>query len=284
MSTQCISPFVNEGQSLPCGKCFNCKKRRTSGWSFRLNKEAEVSTSAFFVTLSYEQPHLTKNGFMNLCKQDLQKYLKRLRKLNDNKLKYYAVGEYGGKFNRPHYHIIIFNALETTLEKAWKGYTSIDEKSPHARKNTAKNGYTHVGTCTPASVAYTLEYISKGGQVPKHAQDDRQKEFSLMSKGLGKNYLTENMKNWHKDILSERMYCSTWDGKKLAMPRYYKEKIYTKAQRLHISMKVQKKQKEEWDNMSYRQQQEKENQEYLINIEKCRKLARKKDNNLNQKF
>jgi len=36
------------------------------------------------------------------------------------------------------------------------------------------------------------------------------------------------MKKWHKSDLENRMYVNLEDGKKIAMPRYYKDKIYTK--------------------------------------------------------
>jgi len=103
MSTRCITPFyvkqgvmTNEKIPVPCGKCPPCMKRRTSGWSFRLVKEGDVSSTALFVTLTYntENVPLSMKGYMTLKKDDIQKYFKRLRKLTHNKLKYFVVGEY----------------------------------------------------------------------------------------------------------------------------------------------------------------------------------------------
>lgn len=34
------------------------------------------------------------------------------------------------------------------------------------------------------------------------------------------------MKEWHKKDCANRMYCVLEDGKKVSMPRYYKDKIY----------------------------------------------------------
>lgn len=34
------------------------------------------------------------------------------------------------------------------------------------------------------------------------------------------------MIRWHKADLENRMYCNLHDGKKISMPRYYKNKIY----------------------------------------------------------
>ena len=220
--------MTSEKIPVPCGKCPNCVARKTSGWSFRLLKQEEISESALFVTLTYNTEHvpITKNGYMTLDKSDVQKFFKRLRKLSKVKLKYYAAGEYGSQTNRPHYHIILFNATKRNVERAW-------------RLENKEIGTIYIGNVSGASVGYTLKYISKKGKIPLHRNDDRKPEFSLMSKGLGKNYLTEQMVNWHKDILLERMYVPMHDNKKIAMPRYYKNKIYSESEKNRISRHIQ---------------------------------------------
>lgn len=219
----CITPFQKRNEveggyyTLPCGKCPECLKRRVSGWSFRLMEEDKVSSSSMFVTLTYDTHSvpITDKGFMSLCKADLQKFFKRLRKLlPEAKIKYYAVGEYGGSTWRPHYHIILFNADYISVQKAW----ALDGKAI---------GHVHFGNVSGASVGYTLKYVMKPKRIPLHKNDDRIKEFSLMSKGLGAGYMTDAMVKWHKASLEDRMYCNTKDGKKIAMPRYYKDKMYT---------------------------------------------------------
>jgi len=236
MSTKCITPFhvkdkfTGEYIPVPCSKCPPCKKRRTSGWSFRLVKEGERSLSALFVTLTYntEVVPITKNGFMNLDKADVQKFMKRLRKLSNEKLKYYVCGEYGTKRMRPHYHLIIFNADKEKVEQAW----TLDRRPL---------GQIYIGDVNEASIGYTLKYMTKKGKIPIHYNDDRQKEFSLMSKGLGSNYLTKNMIKWHKNNIEERMYCNIKGNKKIAMPRYYKDKIYTEFEKIRISNHIKEK-------------------------------------------
>lgn len=240
MSTKCITPFyvkdkfTNDYIPVPCSKCPPCKKRRTSGWSFRLVKEGERSHSALFVTLTYntEVVPITENGFMNLDKSDVQKFMKRLRKLSNEKLKYYVCGEYGSKRMRPHYHLIIFNADKEKVELAW----SLNKKPL---------GQIYIGDVNEASIGYTLKYMTKKGKIPMHHHDDRQKEFSLMSKGLGSNYLTKNMIKWHKNDVENRMFCNLSGNKKIAMPRYYKDKIYTEFDKVRISNHIQKIAEEE---------------------------------------
>ena len=215
--------------ALPCGKCPGCMKRRTSGWSFRLMKEGERSETALFVTLTYDTKYvpLTKNGFMSLNKRHIQTYMKRLRKISDKKLKYYVCGEYGSKRDRPHYHMIIFNADAEKVERAWSEYKAGLGFVPY--------GSIFIGEVNEATIGYTIKYMQKPGKIPKHQNDDRLKEFSLMSKCLGANYISNNMVKWHKNDLLNRMYVPLVEGKKIAMPRYYKNKIYSETQKLLIN-------------------------------------------------
>lgn len=242
MSTRCITPFhvsvtksingfmTNEKVPVPCGKCPPCKKRRSSGWSFRLVKEGESSYTSYFVTLTYntDSVPITRNGFMSLRKKDLQDYFKRLRKRSSMKLKYYAVGEYGTKKMRPHYHVILFNAIPEDIISAW----NLDNQ---------ELGNVHIGTVSEASIGYTLKYMCKENKIPLHKNDDRQPEWSIMSKGLGAKYLTPQMIRWHKNDLLNRMYVPLKDGKKCSMPRYYREKMYDEDEKKQVFEHIKEK-------------------------------------------
>jgi len=206
---------------VPCGKCPTCKARRVNTWVFRLMQEELVSSSAHFVTLTYDTRFvpISNNGFMTLRKKDFQDYMKRLRKLVPGAtLKYYVAGEYGSKNRRPHYHAIIFNVPDSQLFfDAWAlGGDPL--------------GSVHVGTVTSDSVAYTMKYIDKANFRTLHGRDDRIPEFSLMSKGLGKSYLSPAVVSYHKADIS-RMYVSKLSGHKLPMPRYYRNKIFSDAEK-----------------------------------------------------
>lgn len=173
-TTKCIKPFfkkTGEGP-FPCGKCPNCRMRRASDWSFRLMEEDKVRGPGLFLTLTYDRSNvpISKNGFMSLSKSHVQLFFKRLRKAHSRtscSIKYYAVGEYGGNSRRPHYHIIAFGADISKIQPAWE------------------LGAVHYGTVSAASVGYTLKYITKTPTVPRHMNDDRLREFSLMSKDWG---------------------------------------------------------------------------------------------------
>lgn len=220
-----MSPFMKTDKvngkryQLPCGKCPACVSRRTSGWAFRLMQEERNSSSALFITLTYNSNHIpiTDNHYLSLSKRDLTLFFKRLRKHNCEQIKYYAVGEYGENTKRPHYHIILFNCVVDTISKSWE------------------LGNVHYGNVTNASVAYNLKYIQKLHKNKMAKGDDRQPEFATMSKRLGKEYITKNMIAWHKADLTTRMYCNLPGGKKIAMPRYYKDQIYTDQERKKVA-------------------------------------------------
>lgn len=202
----CLSPVVilrdEVSNSFPCGKCEKCITRRISGWSFRLMQEEKKCDSSYFLTLTYEPDKcpITKNGFMDLSKRHLQLFFKRLRKAQDSgraidfPLRYYAAGEYGGRSKRPHYHVILFNAQLQTLigtrhaDMVRNKLIELDGKDPFVCQYWP-NGHVTLGQVNNASVGYTMKYISKKGMIPMHRNDDRQPEFALMSKRLGKAIL-----------------------------------------------------------------------------------------------
>lgn len=200
---------VERPVTVPCGRCLPCLINKRSDWSFRLEQEFKASQSAIFVTLTYDTKHCPSDGSLN--KKHVQLYLKRLRKKDGtNKIRYYAVGEYGGKSGRPHYHLLLFNCCST--EHARQSWTD---------KNGAPVGIVHIGAVTSASVAYVTKYIVQ----PDLAIPHLQKPFSLMSRayGIGAHYLTQEMIDWHRD--DDRNYTMRY-GQKGRLPRYYREKIW----------------------------------------------------------
>lgn len=230
----------NKSYPVPCGKCPPCKKTRVAGWRFRMLQEEKVAMQVHFITLTYDTQYvpITENGFMTLNPEHLTKFYKQLRIKQHRqknkpqiwpKIKYYSCGEYGEIKSRPHYHIILFNIYDVMdIPKSWqKGRVDV-QTSPKA-----------------GSFAYTAGYIDKEKRIPLHDRDDRVKEFSRISQKLGVSYI-EDKQNvaWHLADIEGRAYVSE-GAKKLPMPRYYKEKIYTKAQRQRIAINAEKYQLEQ---------------------------------------
>lgn len=217
---------------VPCGKCPVCRQKRANAWVFRLLQQAKAHKVALFITLTYsnENVRMTPKGYMNLHKRDLQLFFKRLRKNTGCKtIKYYACGEYGTDSYRPHYHAIIFDATSDDIQKAWQ------------------LGQIYVGTVTGASIGYTTKYICKESRIPLHANDDRRKEFALMSLGMGKPYLTPQMIKWHNE--QNASYVVVDGGHKQPLPRYYRDFIFNDDKKLIINHKNQLKHQQRYDDM-----------------------------------
>jgi len=230
------------------------------------------STNAYFVTFTYDDnsaPKTLKN-FMSLSKKDFQLYMRRLRHDAGKGLKYYVCGEYGPLTYRPHYHAIIFNCDlkyiigETAKQAELHPEYYLDGRFQFNEDNW-KNGHITVGLVTGASIGYTLKYISKPRRVPMWNGDDRVPEFSLMSKGLGSNYLTPSKIQYHKQDPNNRLYCQIDGGKKIAMPRYYKTKIFQPHELQNIGEYFQNK---AYDEMAQLTKEQREN--FLLQFSKKR--------------
>ena len=77
----------NTSQMLPCGKCLICKENKIEEWVNRWTEQMKVTpaNTSYFLTLTYSDENLTyistpKGEFSTLNYDDVQKFLKRLRK------------------------------------------------------------------------------------------------------------------------------------------------------------------------------------------------------------
>ncbi len=211
-STKKIIPSNVSEQLVPCGKCPMCLKSKQMQWIFRINQEIKYNEfpNSYFITLTYAENRVPKRkGVKTLYKRHPQLFLKRLRKAG-HKIKYILVGEYGTKTSRPHYHLLCWTtANETAIEKAWS------------------HGHIHVGKIQPASIGYVLKYILN----PRQGDNEiKQKEYAVFSKGLGLAYLTPAMYNYHAGDYQNPRLTTIIDGREIPLPRYYRQKIFTKYQ------------------------------------------------------
>ncbi len=211
--------------TVPCGKCLDCLKKRATNWSFRLQIEEKFHNIAYFVTLTYSDEYVpvTEHGELTLNKRDLQLFLKRVRKATSCKtVRYYAVGEYGSTTQRPHYHLILFDVKDTVINACWTHPTS-----------KIALGITDIQPVSPASVRYVTNYVCK----PRLNDDElhgKQREFSTMSKGLGSQYLTPAMQAWHTQNLNN--FVIQRGGIRLPLPRYYKDKLFDDRQKSQLKL------------------------------------------------
>lgn len=213
------SEFLSE--VVPCGKCLGCLSTKRSGWAFRLLQETKVSSSATFLTLTYNDEHLKYKEKYNdyrhikpVCvKKDLQKYFKRVRRKCPN-LKYYGVGEYGSENFRPHFHAIVFNASNEVLNEKWT-----EKKDPI--------GFVRCDPCNEATIHYTTKYI-----INEESKNSEYQPFAIMSNGLGKEYINV-AKEYHKKNQSFTTYNP--GGVPVYLPRYYRDQIFNEEERKIIT-------------------------------------------------
>jgi hypothetical protein len=190
----------------PCGKCIPCLINRKRLWTHRIILESYKHESSSFVTLTYSDENLefrnekTKQELLEstLSPTDLKNFIKRLRRSNPQvKLRYYAVGEYGDRSWRPHYHIALFG-----YEPCWHGGTRIDRlkkgKSccPPCDKLYAKWGKGGIDNARIEndSAGYIAGYVTK--KLTKDTDprlNGRYPEFSRMSRkpGIGANAIED---------------------------------------------------------------------------------------------
>jgi len=206
---RCISPLtLKTGLTVPCGHCNFCLANRRADWSFRLYQENKVSQSAHFLTLTYDDTTVpVGDDCFSLCKRDLQLFTKRLRKENGSKLRYYSVGEYGTRTQRPHYHSIMFNLQKRVLQSLPQIWGL---------------GLVHIGDVNAASIHYVTKYVINADKQVR----GREPPFCVMSRrpGIGASYL-ETHQNYHRDAMR---YYSRQKGIYSRLPRYFKDKFFTK--------------------------------------------------------
>lgn len=228
MPMQCPNPIRLKGNiDVPCGICEICLSNKRAEWTIRIEKELKNSASGWFVTLTYDDdnlPLMEDTLYQTLCKKDLQLFLKRLRKYNTKMIqeynkglkvserplkmipvRFYAVGEYGSKTYRPHYHVILFNVNSKTKDKI------ID---------IWKLGNCHIGTLTSKSIHYVTKYM-----INRHDYHHGvTKPFTTMSRrpGIGAAYMTDQLRNWHEKYENDYI---VKDGYKYKLPRYYQERM-----------------------------------------------------------
>ena len=247
---QCIAPVDIKNphygirgtyyMAVPCGKCANCLSDRRSDWSLRLQIELSHSTSAHFITLTYSDENLyyNENGVPSVSKKEMQNYIKKLRKTTSEKLRYYLVGEYGTKTQRPHYHILLFNYPQDKIQNithCWNNKHDII-------------GNTQIGTVSHASIHYVTKYHVNKTAFPELANPS----FTLMSRnpGIGAKYVDQFRE--HHENKTSKAYFTDLGGEKRRLPRYLKEKLYTKPERLLMNLKNDvRQQQEEIENMEH---------------------------------
>ena len=235
--------YADEIILIPCGSCIGCRLEYSRQWANRCMLELQDHDSAYFVTLTYNDEHVPINYYADpetgeafpsqtLCKRDLQLFLKRVRRrFSDDKIRFFACGEYGPSTMRPHYHMILFGLHLDDLRVACKtelGYQYLEsERLSGAWTDDYGNskGFVNIGNVSWETCAYVARYITKKfkGKLGNFYSDHNiVPEFSQMSRrpGIARGYYDS-----HQDIYDfEYIHVSTpTGGLKFRPPRYFDE-------------------------------------------------------------
>lgn len=147
---KCMKP----GKYGPCRKCNPCLESRMRQWVFRMILEAMsyATDQVTFCTFTYRPECLPADE--KSAKEQMQKFLKRLRKTFDlpGHIRYVAALEKGTMATRRyHWHAIIYGLRFTSHNR-------------HIMEQSWGNGFIQWKPSTPGRMAYVLKYVIKGGK------------------------------------------------------------------------------------------------------------------------
>lgn len=212
---------------VPCGRCLNCKMRRSREWCLRLEMESSYYDDIAFVTLTYNDDNLyyrfyddnreeVYQGRKDDCKvdfafcvptlfgRDMQLYIKRVRKYASSQIRYYGVGEYGTRYGRPHYHLLVFG---------------VKPDDYHLLRDEWHYGFVDIRPFFKETCTYVAGYIQKK-LYGKDKDEYREPELMRCSKGIGLRWLIDHYKEIDPD--NPVIYVN---GYPHAVPRYFKSKL-----------------------------------------------------------
>lgn len=114
-----VFDYKNPNVAYPCGQCIQCRINRRRIWAHRIMLETLAHDSpSSFLTLTYDDSrlpvdcHHPRTGVsyadFSVQPQHLKAFMEGLRYRLGSQPRFYGVGEYGSKTQRPHYHIALF--------------------------------------------------------------------------------------------------------------------------------------------------------------------------------
>lgn len=258
---------INKWLTVPCNKCFACQSNRRRDWQFRCKAELKHSVCSYTVTYTYDQEHIPpfepyfiddplthsaprKFYYHPYRIKDLQDFHKILR--HEYQFRFFGVAEYGGKFGRPHFHVIYF--FDYPLDKFT--FERSVRKWPYGVQIT-------VDVTDDRCIGYTTKYCVKMyghvGPEPKLLTSRRP--------GIGSSYVSSSMllylHNQESDVV-------TYLDGHIRLPRFYRDKVYSDSEKQRNQLKILSAQYHIEEDLSKRGDvdQLKDNQKKVF-IQKC---------------
>ncbi len=210
-----------------CGKCMECRKQKARNWQVRLLEEIKTERNGVMITLTFSNESIKEIGTKinklegynrdnEIATIGMRRFLERWRKKYKKSVKHWFITELGHNgTENVHMHGIIWTDIKhDEIRRIWRyGFVWI--------------GSENKGYVNSATVNYTVKYV--------HKQDELHTEYIpkvLTSKGIGKNYIKTWNSKRHKYInKNTKETYKTEKGHEIAMPIYYRNKIWTDEER-----------------------------------------------------
>jgi len=217
---------------IGCQKCIECKKQKAREWQVRLLEDIKTHTNGKFITLTFSNESISElaiestiqglQGYQldnEIATLGTRRFLERWRKKYKKSIRHWLVTELGGNGTENiHLHGIIWtNEPFEEVKNIWK-YGYVYPRTKEEEKLNYVNGRT---------VNYITKYV--------HKIDEKHKEYKskiLTSAGIGGQYT--NSYNSKRNVFSEKNTEETYrtdTGHKIAMPIYWRNKLYTDDER-----------------------------------------------------
>lgn len=227
-----------------CQKCMECRKQKARNWQVRLLEDVRHHKNGKFVTFTFSNEsikdlveeirirrskadsemtteEIIKEGYEldnRVATLAMRRFLERWRKKYKKSLRHWMITELGHNgTENVHMHGIVWTdeSLEE-VEKQWK-YGFIWKGKDEGRENYVNE----------KTVNYLTKYVNK--------QDNDHKEYEskvLTSPGIGLEYISryDSKANRYVDGETNETY-QTRTGHKIAMPIYWRNKIYSEEER-----------------------------------------------------
>lgn len=228
-----------ERQDVPCGQCYQCRLQYSRIWANRCVCESLLyeKNLCWFLTLTYSPDKIdsisTESGMLSLNFRDLQLFMKRLRiyyerKFGVSNIRFYAAGEYGEQFMRPHFHILLYNCSIPDIDLIGHNKFGDSLYTSDIISDIWGLGLVCLAPLNWNTAAYTARYVMKklkGVTSEKYETLGITPEATRMSRrpGIGYEYCILHLNDIYRDISSDNFVCNTSTGE--ATDRNFYDKI-----------------------------------------------------------
>lgn len=205
---------------VPCGRCIGCRLEYGRVWALRCWHESLLYSNNAFITLTFDDDHLAKDG--SLHKEDFVNFMKRLRHKFPN-VRFFHCGEYGDKNGRPHHHAILFNcAFDDMHPIGISQHGDIYYRSDTLSALWNNQGFCTIGEVTFKSCRYVALYVVKklvGDGADVYCERGLIPPYLTMSRrpGIGRIWFEKN-----RNQVETHLGVRTENGFMSPVPRFYR--------------------------------------------------------------